>query len=355
MQFQLSSEPVVQISRNPPKRVVPRTRSKPEPEVTPRDRQLVHDQHVEAGYRPPPGLGETQPIQEDEEWFRHHFWKEKRKKVIAALRSVSTGPRQLDSFINCGSECVIEWNDTEKRYRCRGSFCHSRHCEPCMKGKASLLAKNLQERLEIGHHRAYRFVTLTLKHTRAPLHDQIQRLYASWKKLRNQPLWKKSQAGGAAMLEVKWIAKTRMWHPHLHIVTEGNFIDKNELSAAWHKATGDSMIVDIRALATGKDVAFYVAKYVTKGTNNEVWDDPEAAAEWIIAMKGTRTAATFASWRGYKLLKKPPESKDWKPVALLRNVARAARQGEAWAIDILLNLEEKVQFNPARERIKRQL
>jgi hypothetical protein len=46
---------------------------------------------------------------------------------------------------------------------------------------------------------------------------------------------------------------------------------KEDLSAAWHKATGDSMIVDIRAIASGKDVVHYVCKYITKGTSPQVW------------------------------------------------------------------------------------
>lgn len=350
MPWTLSADPVLPISVDPPEKRTPRHLRPKEEKITRADCQRIHDDYLSAGQRPPPGIGDSQPATVEETWFRHHYWRDKRLKVYKALHSVGQNQKQLDNFDNCGAECVVEFHKEENRYRLRGSYCHSRHCEPCMKAKSNLLAANLRERLADAKTHQYRFLTLTLRHSEAPLCDQIKKLYTSFKKLRTSKLWKSSQRGGAAMLEVKWDPKSRKWHPHLHIVAEGNYIGKDNLSEAWHRATGDSFIVDIRRLDKTKDVAFYVAKYVTKGTNAEVWDDSEAAAEWVTATRGVRSCATYGSWRGYKLLAKPTASTGWNPVGLLRNVVQAAYRAEHWALHLLNALEDCFQYNPGKPR-----
>lgn len=350
MSFQLTAEPVLPSTPKSQVKRTPRHLRPREEKITHADRQRIHDDYLSAGQRPPPGLADSQPATPEETWFRHHHWRDKRLKVYRALSSIGSSQKQLDNFDNCGAECVVEFHKEENRYRLRGSYCHSRHCEPCMKAKSNLLAANLRERLKDAATHQYRFLTLTLRHSQAPLCDQIKHLYTSFKKLRNSKLWKRSQRGGAAMLEVKWNPKTRKWHPHLHVVAEGNYIGKADLSEAWNKATGGSFIVDIRRLDKTKDVAFYVAKYVTKGTNSEVWEDSEAAAEWVTATKGVRTCATYGSWRGYKLLAKPPAKPGWSAVGLLRHVVQAAYRAEHWALHMLNALEDSFQYNPGKPR-----
>jgi hypothetical protein len=344
-----------QLSNPPPKPPKPAPFKRPpkEPEPTRREKELEHFMYNWTGGRDPSGRAYADPITPDEEWFRHHFWKEKRAKVLAALASAGTPTATLEAFTNCGAECIVEWNATEERYRIRGNYCHNRHCEPCMKAKASLLAANLRGKLEERPNELYRFVTLTLKHTDTPLLEQIKRLYASFTKLRSSKCWKQSQRGGAGMLEVKWDPATRQWHPHLHVVVQGGYLAKETLSAAWHHATGDSFIVDIRKLDARKDVAFYVAKYVTKGTNAEVWDDADAAAEWICATRGLRTCATFGTWRGFKLLAKPESKGAWLPVCRLGSLISRARAGDEAARETLEALRAEQQYNPHKAR-KRQ-
>jgi hypothetical protein len=302
------------------------------------------------GGRAPDGNRTAVPITPDEEWFRHHCWADKRRKVLLALGAAGTGVNAIGAFQNCGSECMLEWNALEKRYRLRANLCHSRHCEPCMKAKSNLLASNLREKLEERQNELYRFVTLTLRHSTTPLLQQIKKLYASFTKLRASKCWKQSQRGGAATLEVKYNAGTKQWHPHLHVVCQGGYLAKETLSAAWHKATGDSFVVDIRKLDARKDVAYYVAKYVTKGVNDAVWDDANAAQEWITATRGLRTCATFGSWRGFALLAKPEQTGTWRTVERLATLIARARASDTVAIAVLEGLRESLQYNPHRKR-----
>jgi hypothetical protein len=325
------------------------------------------------------------PIDPSEEWFRHYNWKDKRAKVRAALDQTTISHRSLNNFDNCGSECVVMWNETEKRYRLAGNFCHSRHCDPCVKSKSNLIAANLKKRLESNPSVTYRFVTLTLRHTNQPLAKQIKRLYSCWRTLRNTDMWKhgellaekltkksrknaagsgrplsrqqilqtfpsRGQVGGAAMFENKYNNTTREHHPHLHIICEGHWLDHRSLQSEWYRITGDSFKADIRMIRERKDVAYYVAKYASKGVNSTIWDDQPAAIEWIRAIASVRTCATFGTWRGMKLLEKPPIDPGWHAVGFLSVIADKARQGSVTDINLLLLLEDALQYNPHRSR-----
>lgn len=289
---------------------------------------------------------------EAECWFRHTHWELKRARVRTALVAAGQSSRQVEVFDGCGAQCVVEYCEEEKRYRIRGDYCKCRHCEPCARAKANLLSANLRNRLEEKPDGRYRFVTLTLKHSDVPLVDQIRRLYKCFAQLRRRRFWRESTTGGVAIFECKWSPKTRLWHPHLHCVTEGGYMAQADLSDEWLAVTGDSAIVDIRALNSEKDAAHYVAKYVSKGTNGEVWHDAQASVEWVIAMKGVRTAATFGRWRGFQLLGHDADARHWKPVGMLDHLIAASRAGEPLARGIVTALVNDLQYNPHKPRGK---
>jgi hypothetical protein len=288
----------------------------------------------------------------EETHFRHSWWKAKRDKIIQVMDRFDMPLSMRTNFKNCGGYCIIEWSPTAKRHRLCASYCHNRHCEACMKSKANIIAANLKERLGENKNGDFRFITLTKKHTNTPLKTQIKDLYKSFRKLRNTKAWKRTQHGGAAMLEVKWNPNTRQWHPHLHIISEGIFIDKFELSKLWLKATGDSTIVDIRQLETAKDAAHYVSKYVTKGTNAEVWSDEMIALEWMDAMVGVRTCLTYGKWRGFALTQARDVYTDWKPIGTYTEMLAAARRAEEWAIAVMISICRSEDPEEIRSRFK---
>jgi hypothetical protein len=309
--------------------------------------------------------GDVPGITEDEAWFRHHNWAAKRSLVRQALTDAGTGSSSLNSFDNCGCCCTVEYSQAEQRYRVRGCYCHNRHCEPCMKAKSTLIVNNLRAELKNRDQADFRFITLTLKHDKAtPLKAQIKRLYACYNKLRKSPLWKRSQKGGVATLEVKWVEPGEYpgkggstchseggWHPHLHIISQGQYLSTYDLSDQWYAITGDSYMVDVRFMSRDKDVAFYVGKYVTKGTNDAVWSKPTRAAEWVKAVKGVRMAATFGNWRGIKLLAKAKEEPGtWEFVASLSSLVRRMHAGEQHALHLLIVLTETASYDPHRKR-----
>ena len=281
------------------------------------------------------------PASRGETTFRHSGWEARRAKVTRALEKSGASDLQLHNWHHCGSHAMVEWSESTGRYRIRANYCRSRHCEPCMRSKANKIARNLEARLKAGADQEYRFVTLTLAHSSAPLADQIRRLFGCFRKLRHRGLWKCTQRGGAFMLEVKK-SKTG-WHPHLHIVTSGSFLNQRALSEIWREITGDSFIVDVRQVKSAHDAAYYVSKYITKGTSADVWDDDDAAAEWITASKGVRTCSTFGSWRGESLLKVPDDVTDWRVLCsfnrLLEHVQKRTPGAEK-LLDELLKMRD---------------
>lgn len=290
----------------------------------------------------------------DETWFRHYNWQADRAKVRDALIGTWANEFQMNRFDECGSECLVEWSESEQRHRLRANHCKCRHCRPCNKAKGGLLSANLKKRLEKGPNDGcrFRFITLTLRHDRADeLKPLLTRLYKCFAELRKTKLWKDSQDGGCSILEVKWSASTG-WHPHLHIIAEGGWLRAETLQKAWHGITTDSYKADIRALNDIKDTCYYVAKYVGKGVNDEMWQHKPAAVEYILAMKGVRFCATFGKWRGFALLQpdKAHEAKDWVAVGLLAQIAARAREGVMVDILLLMTLEEALQYNPHKKR-----
>lgn len=266
--------------------------------------------------------------------FRHIHWQEQRTLVRKALESAGTSYKILDRFDTCGSHAQVYYQPSEDRYVIRASYCRNRHCQPCAAAKAGVMASNLRRKLNGPPRGRYRFTTLTLKHNTRPLAEQLARLMTSWTKLRKSKLFK-TQFGGAWFLEVK-IGEDDLWHPHLHIISEGFFLPLQELTALWLKITGDSTGVDVRGVRDKDRVSYELTKYVAKSTSRDVWEDPERAVEWICAARGVRSCGTFGIWRRFKLTETPPPPKDLVYIGSLYDLTKRMREGEPEAQHIML-------------------
>lgn len=265
--------------------------------------------------------------------------------MLQAMNGSGCSVQQIDAFQNCGAMARSEWSPSLQRRRLSAYYCHCRHCEPCARSKANKIAANLKKHLVNARANEFRLITLTLKHSADPLKEQIEKLYKSFRKLRSTKQWKKTQVGGAFILEVKWTGT--QWHPHLHLVSQGRFLDKFALSKLWHHATGDSFIVDLKVITRCEDAAHYVTKYITKSTSDSVWSDPDAAQEWILASKGLRTCNTFGSWRKFPLLSTADATRDWEIEDSLIRILDRAHAGERIARDMLNTLRPPGRIDEA--------
>jgi len=223
------------------------------------------------------------------------------------------------------------------RYRVHASYCKDRCCEACANTRRSRIVKNLKPK--IGE-RQTRLLTLTLRGAETPLRTQLGRLYTSARALRRVPQIKAAMTGGVQMLELTYNKTTRCWHPHLHILTFGKYLDHAVIKKHWHRITGDSFIVDIRMVRNAGVAASYVAKYACAPITAAAYHSPATLREAITALRGTRTVNCFGSAKGWKLTDdpQPVEGEVWEPIAPLGKVITDAQNGSREAIAILASL-----------------
>lgn len=267
--------------------------------------------------------------------FRHSGWQFRRRVIFAALQSLGLPAARLKRWLNCGANAWLLRSRSEPdRYKLVSDRCRDRFCVPCARERARVVSLNL-----LGHiqKRQVRFITLTLKASRMGLGSCIDRLYESFARLRRSKLWSDTQVGGVTILEVTWSRKSEAWHPHLHILTEGKYINQAALSHRWLRITADSYIVDVRAIKDPAVAARYVAKYASKGITADALGEPGRLKEAILALSGRRLLSTYGTWRGLNLSHVEP-SDDWEYLGLFSAWLQRARSGDPAAVRLLNHL-----------------
>jgi hypothetical protein len=222
-----------------------------------------------------------------------------------------------------------------------GSCCHDRFCMPCGRERSRVIATNIKLKTE---GKAARFLSLTLKSHTESLADLLAKLTQDFTALRRTKLWRKRVTGGVAFLEIKWIASTERWHPHIHCLVQGRYIPQDELSRTWLKITGTSSIVDIRIATDDKHVTHYICKYASKPLDHTVVLDADRLDEAIVALKGKRLCMTFGTWRGYKLTE-PQESGTWVQLGTLAEIIDRAEAGDTESMNALTAL--RIEYAPS--------
>lgn len=274
--------------------------------------------------------------------FRHSGWQRQRSAVFEALTSLGLGtshptsnslapqgPRNvverppqgersveyesaLGRFVRCGSDAwVLRSAEEPPRYRLASNRCRSRWCVPCQAERGRLIATNIHDNLP---NVRLRFATLTVKSRDVSLSDALDHLLHSFARLRRSRLWRDHVRGGLTVLETSYNTKTQQWHPHLHVLWEGNFLPQDRLSQTWHAATGDSWVVDVRRVRSLTDVTNYLTKYLTKSLSKRIWHDRDRLAEAILTLHGRKLISCFGTWHRLRLLTPPDPTGEWFPL-----------------------------------------
>lgn len=274
--------------------------------------------------------------QELSQVFRHSGWAGHRRTVYKSLIRTNQSVSRIIGFADCG-RCayVLQSPEPPVRYRVAGSSCHDRFCNPCATERARTIAQNVIDR--IGTERV-RFITFTLRHTTEPLVDLLRKLYESFRRMQRTRLWKEGVKGGVAFLEVKWNRDSDSWHPHLHCLVQGRFIERQRLQDTWLLITGDSFVVDIRLPGGAEGVARYVTKYASKPLSTTFLYCPQRLDEAMHALRRRRLCMTFGSWRGMKLLDKVAEE-GWTNIGPLSDWLARAKLGDVTACAVLLQID----------------
>lgn len=277
-----------------------------------------------------------EPATSLERSFRHSGWSATRQKVFESLRRCGCRGGTLQAFAECGSGCWVQHSASRGAFRTSSNCCKSRWCVPCGVARAARLRHSVQA--ELKEWERVRFVTLTLRHSNTPLADQIDRLQRSFRELRRRPEWASAVDGAAAFLEIKISSRDGLWHPHLHIITVGRWLDRRTLSAAWHAVTGDSSIVDIQLAKSPAGVASYVVKYVTKPVDGSVVSSPDRLDEAVVALKGRRLVNGSGCLRKISDDAVADGVDDWHTIGRLDDLINDARRGDTAALHVLASI-----------------
>lgn len=235
---------------------------------------------------------------------------------LAATREVymsMTGnhsQRRLDSFDTCRIRAWFVRHQDTGDLRVASKSCKLRWCPMCAKKRSWFLVQQIKPWAESVD--KLKFLTLTLKHSDAPLHDQICNLYKFFQSYRKLKFLKDNIKGGIWFFQIKKSKQSGQWHPHLHCLIDSRFMDREKLSQLWQRTTLGSMVVDIRKAGDSAKVAEYVSRYSARpSTLAELAVDDRA--ELVGALHGRRLLGTWGTAKAITLkMEKPDDARKWK-------------------------------------------
>lgn len=236
--------------------------------------------------------------------------------------------------------------------------CRDRWCPMCAEQKAKY-AKDSAE-IYIKSMKVPRFLTLTLRNNDNGLAEQIDFLQGSFRRIRQRAYWKKNVTGGIWFLQVKRGHNSGCWHPHLHILLDGNYMEQGKLSDLWELVTFGSPVIDIRKIHDPESAASYVSRYTAR---------PAALADMSVedrlvvikALFGKRLSGTFGTGKTVTLT--PPKIDDgteWQDIGNYNDIVRDAERDpharaiiDAWSENYPLTEDqfEKYAGHPVRYEV----
>lgn len=223
-------------------------------------------------------LGKAEPLQE---------------RVIIALEltELPNAGKRASKINGCAAHPLIgvRQDGAPALCLCR---CRDRLCQICTRYRSLQVAARMSA--IVSRMRCCKFLTLTLADDGSSLTQRLDRLIESFRELRRRAEWRRNVDGGVAVIEITRGKDGFHWHVHLHALIDADFIPQRSLSDMWHQITGDSMIVDIRAVHDRHKAARYVTKYAAKSGNLWGWTFDEIA-EYAEALHRRRMVITFGS------------------------------------------------------------
>lgn len=176
--------------------------------------------------------------------------------------------------------------------------CRDRLCPLCAKCDARKTACRVKEAVSMWD--TARHLTLTMQSNDKPLVEQIDELLASFRRLRQRRWWSDRVNGGIGTMEITFNATTKQWHPHIHVLLDGEYLPHAQLKTEWERVTCGSTIVHITAVHSRDDASTYIAKYVSKPSDIAKLDQ-QSAVELALALVGRRTVIAFGTAHGVRI------------------------------------------------------
>lgn len=214
-----------------------------------------------------------------------------RRAIVEALWN-STNAVLHRRSMKMGFCCVSPTLFAERGVRpiCVAGYCRDRLCPTCMAMRASRIRCRLTAL--VCSMNAPRFLTLTTRDDERPLSERLKEITDAVRRLRRTKAWKQHVRGGVMVWEVTHNAAKKTWHPHVHLIVDGEFWEQRLIRAEWCAQLNGDGGVHIQACNDRVKTARYIAKYLAKASEVSLWP-AEAICEFATAMHRQRLIATF--------------------------------------------------------------
>ena len=270
---------------------------------------------------------ETTAIDYSKLSYRERFMAGKWQEYLAteeAYKEIYGSPSNghLYGIRHCRKFATFASNADTAEVKVMASSCRDRWCPMCAAEKASFANKQTLAYLQ--GLRKPRFLTLTLKHSELDLAEQLQFLQECFRKLRSRVYWKAKIKGGIWFLQVHRSESDGLWHPHLHIVIDGYYVEQAVLSDLWKLVTYGSLVLDIRRIHDAESTAQYVSRYASRPARLEHMPLADRV-EMIESLHGKRLCGTFGTAKCVTLT--PPKVErdgEWQEVGFYDEINKKA-------------------------------
>lgn len=224
----------------------------------------------------------------------------------------------FDRFANCRKYAFFVRHVRTGELRIHANHCRLRWCPYCAHSKSMIVASNVTDWIRSVS--GAKLLTLTLKSSNNPLAFQLESLLKSWRRFRSLAPMSKGWRGGVWFLQITFNRETEQWHPHLHILIDGDFIPQKLLSLKWLTVTKTSNILDVRSVNSPDKVGQYVSRYVARPcllTSLYL----EQRIILYSALHGRRLCGTFGSMKGVNLTSNANyDPSQWQRIGSYREV-----------------------------------
>jgi len=202
--------------------------------------------------------------------------------------------RQAAKMSECACSIHLFFDQDAGTVREYTHTCKARLCPHCGRRRSNHVAKQMYPLVD--QMKQPRHLVLTVKSRPAELRDQAKDLVRWFAKLRRTPFWRKNVTQGVYTVEITVNERTGLWHPHVHIIFDGQYLPQAKIRHLWHDITGGSEIVWIEQAYNKDGLVRELCKYIGKPQKSEHWTDRQII-EYAQAVKGMRMVQTFGKKR----------------------------------------------------------
>lgn len=172
-------------------------------------------------------------------------WLQKKRESSARLRTILEKTLRHENFPNpregvadmvgmCGKIMVMECPDCGAREGVRVS-CRHKLCPVCAWDRRRDMLNAIIPLVQ--GYKAPRFLTLTFLSLYELRKEDVAWMAKCWRRFLAHPYVKKRIQGGVRAFEVTYNEQTETWHPHYHVIYDGEYIPQERVSAIWRDIT----------------------------------------------------------------------------------------------------------------------